>query len=393
MDLGHSAIVYRENEWHVADYPKVGTVSQEHTFDETVVNLKEAKAARKIVFDRSSPLRLVLLTLAMVALSRVYSPLSSEESRLYARVREAQNILWSEMEKRGWTDPVNDLDKTGFIGLDWSETTTTLGFLEAKRNACDPLWAVQFLRWFDRLGLKAGDRVVVTSSASFPGMLYSMLAAAEFRGLAIDLTVSLGASAWGANRSEAPWPLLARVLRAHDLLRTRPLFYTLGGNGENGDGMFPEGIEALKRAAREDGVELFRSGQISDIIDRKMALIAPEIAPNSSRVIGESAARLVVSVGGNLSSLGLDEIVVTLRNGLLFQEDAAAAGDGVIALSLRLGIPVLHLLNLRSLSQKVGIDFETRRPFFTGNTFLAALAGLTLFVLVLASHKRWTWES
>jgi poly-gamma-glutamate system protein len=328
------------------------------------------------------------LTLALVALSRAHLPLSSEESRLYARVREAQNVLWAEMEKRGQTDPDNDLDRTGFIGLDWSETTTTLGSLESKRNACDPLWAVQCLRWFDRLGLKEGDRVVVTSSASFPGMLYALLAAAESRRLTIDLTVSLGASTWGANRPEAPWPLLGRVLRAHGFLRTRPLFYTLGGNGENGDGMFPDGAEALERAAMEDGVELFR-GQLSDIIDRKMALVAPkEVAPE-----GVSPARLVVSVGGNQSSLGLDESVITLRNGLLFREDAAAAGDGVIALSLKLGAPVLHLLNLRSLSERVGIDFETRRPFFTGNAFFTASAGLVLFVLVLASHKRWTWET
>jgi poly-gamma-glutamate system protein len=334
--------------------------------------------------DRSSLPRLVLLTLVLAGFSLIDSPLSPEETRLYRRIGDAQKTLWAEMEARGEADPVNDPDRTGFIGLEWSETTTTLGSLEAKRNSCDPLWGVKCLRWFDTLGLKAGDRIVVSSSASFPGMLYSVLCAAEFRNLAVDLTVSLGASSWGANRPGASWPVLSRILRGHGLLATVPLFYTLGGEGENGGAMLPPGLEALERAAAEEGVELFRSDGLPGIISRKMELIAPENAP---------PACLVVSIGGNESSLGLNDDVLGLPNGLLFRDQAGAAGDGIIALSLRQDIPVLHLLNLQSLAGSAGIDFNTRRPFFTDRPLVFSLLGLLVFILALASHKRWTWEA
>lgn len=334
--------------------------------------------------DRSSLPRLVLLTLLLAGFSLIDSPLSPEETRLYRRIRDAQGVLWAEMEARGEADPLNDPDRTGFIGLEWSETTTTLGSLDSKRNSCDPLWGVRCLRWFDTLGLKAGDRIVVASSASFPGMLYSVLCAAEFRNLAIDLTVSLGASAWGANRPGAPWPVLSRILRGRGFLRTVPLFYTLGGEGENGGGMFPPGIGALERAAAEERVELFRSDDLSRIISRKMALIAPEDAP---------PARLVVSIGGNESGLGLKDEVLGLPNGLLLEDKAGEAGDGIIALSLRRGIPVLHLLNLQSLAGNAGIDFKVRRPYFTNRPLIFSLLGLLAFTLILASHRRWTWEA
>jgi len=336
----------------------------------------------KLFFDRSSPVRLIFLTLCMLGLAqaRAFLPLCPEEALLYSRVRSAQDALWSEMGKRGETDPENDTDKTGFIGLEWSEITTTMGSLESKRNACDPLWAVQCLRWFDQFGLKAGDRIVVLSSASFPGMLYSVLAAGETRGLRIDLTVSLGSSTWGANRPEAPWPVLEAVLRERGFLATRSLFYTLGGGGENGGGMYEGGAEALIRSALESGIELFRSASLWEIIERKTALI------------DRDETRLVVNVGGALSNMGRANDAITLRNGPLFPKDAAAAGDGLIALSLSRGIPVLHLLNLRSLADRSGIDFATRRPSFAGRSIAASLAGAALFVFVLATHKRWSWD-
>jgi predicted RNase H-like HicB family nuclease len=46
-----TAVVHRENEWYVADCPEVGTVSQGHTFDEAIANLKEAT---ELFFEETS---------------------------------------------------------------------------------------------------------------------------------------------------------------------------------------------------------------------------------------------------------------------------------------------------------------------------------------------------
>ena len=126
-------------------------------------------------------MRLMLLTAALCALwAAQRAPLNAEESRLYHKVESAQAFLWDALEQGGISlDVKADPYRSGFIGVEWSVTTTTLGSLEAKRCATDPLWAVRALRWFDAQGLREGDRIAVLASSSFPGLLYSVLAAAE----------------------------------------------------------------------------------------------------------------------------------------------------------------------------------------------------------------------
>ncbi|NLL35956.1 MAG: poly-gamma-glutamate system protein [Fretibacterium sp.] len=345
---------------------------------------------RPVGAGRGSVVRLLLLTLALCllwALGR--SPLTPDERRLYRKVEAAQSCLWSELEAKGLSgDVVADPYRSGFIGVEWSAVTTTLGSLAAKRCATDPLWAVRLLRWFDELGLSAGDRIVVLASSSFPGLLYSVLAAAEERGLNIELTVSLGSSTWGANRPGALWPELAAILRRGGFLRflrTRPLFYTLGGEEEAGHGMPEEGRALLSEAARADGVELFQNKTLSDVIERKMRLVEGRTPPT----------RLVVSLGGSEGNMGTDPEVLTLPPGLLLPDERIAekAGNGALGLSLREGYPVLHLLNLRLLADAEGIAWDLRRNDFAARGFVVhPLFGLALFVLVLMTHRRWTWE-
>lgn len=336
--------------------------------------------------DASSPARLIALAFALALCFLAWrSPsLSREETALYTRIQAAQNLLWTAMEQRGQTDPVNDPDHCGFIGLDWSETSTTLGNLKAKRNACDPLWGAIALRWFDQLGLAEGDRIVVLSSSSFPGLLYSVLAAAESRGLHVALVVSLGSSAWGANRPEAPWPVMARILSSHGFLNTRPAFYTLGGNDEIGKDMPEDGLRLLTAAALADGVELYRPRSLAEVIDRKMALIDPP---------GGDRAKLVINIGGAHSSLGTDDRVIGLSSGLLPGGPEPQAGNGLIAKVLELGLPVAHFLNLRALAERMGISYEHRRPFTARGSAWPPAIGLVLFLLVLATHQRWSWDT
>lgn len=333
-----------------------------------------------------SPLRLVLLTAVLCALwALLRAPLTAEESRLYRRVEAAQAFLWDALEREGVPgDAAADPYRSGFIGVEWSMTTTTLGSLEAKRCAADPLWAVRLLRWFDAQGLREGDRIVVLASSSFPGLLYSVLAAAEHRGLDVGLAVSLGASTWGANRPEAPWPALARILRRGGFLRVRPAFYTLGGEEENGGGMPEEARELLAGAARSDGAALLLAATLEEAIGRKMRLVEGED--------GEAPARLVVGVGGSEGNMGTDPVALSLAPGMRGPGDGGAAGNGVIGRALRAGYPVLHLLNLRALADAEGIGWAERRRSFASRGPVPGALGLALFALVLATHRRWSWD-
>ncbi|MDR1648807.1 MAG: poly-gamma-glutamate system protein [Synergistaceae bacterium] len=310
--------------------------------------------------------------------------LTEEQGRVWDVVRNAQKALWAAQAKtRVPLSPENDPLRTGLIGVEWSPLTTTLGDLGAKRTSCNPLWAVQCLRWFDELGLKKGDRIALYTSSSFPAFALAALAAAEERGLDVLLSVSLGSSMWGANRVEFPWPMMARALREGGFVRTRAAFYTPGGAGDGGRDFSGEIMELLRRLTEEENVPFVVPENLEEAVRFK-----------TERLLGWRP-KLFVNIGGGEASLGDSGTLIS--NGLLlppkefFWSGALPGEGGVIAEALKAGIPVLHILGVRKLAEENGIPWDAgvfvkmnpgRRPVW-------AFAGLILFLAVLYSHRRW----
>ncbi len=115
-------------------------------------------------FLRNARLRLVFLAAVLGAAwyFGTVDRVSGDELRLWEKVRTAQDHLFRWREDRGVApEEGSDREKTGFIGVEWSPLTTTLGPLEAKRTAADPLWAVHALRSFRALGIGEGDNVAL----------------------------------------------------------------------------------------------------------------------------------------------------------------------------------------------------------------------------------------
>ncbi len=260
----------------------------------------------------------------------------------------------------------------GLVGLEWSPLSTTLGSLPSKRTACNPAWALAALRWFDRLGLAPGDPVAVLSSASFPGMLLNVLAAAEHRGLDVYLLVSLGSSTWGCNDPRAPWPLMAQTLRREGFLHVRAQAYTPGGGGEIGGGLSPEALAVMARSSAAVGVPFQRCGSKSEVIRWKMDWIR-SLDP-----------KVVISIGGSSANMGDDPKILKLAPGIHSPEDDGA-GDGVIGQALEAGYSVIHLLNVRELADQEGIPFD-REPMMNGagrRSLGGAVFGLLLYAVAL----------
>jgi poly-gamma-glutamate system protein len=256
--------------------------------------------------------------------------------------------------------------------------------LNAKRTSCNPLWAVQYLRWFDELGLKKGDRIALYSSSSFPAFALSALAAAEERGLDVLLSVSLGSSMWGANRVEFPWPVMARALREGGFVRTRAAFYTPGGAGDGGRDFSGETMELLRSLAEEENVPFVVPKDLEEAVRFK-----------TERLLAWRP-KLFINIGGGEASLG--DSGTLIPNGLLLPGEVGSGelpGEGgVIAEALKAGIPVLHMLGVRKLAEENGIPWDA--PVFVkinpGRRPIWAFAGLALFLAVLCSHRRWLWD-
>lgn len=303
-----------------------------------------------------------------------------EERALGERVQAAQQFLVSWRITNG-TASESDIDTRGcgLIGVEWSDMTTTLGRLESKRTACDPAWAAQFLRWYREAGLEAGDRVAIYSSASFPGLLLSAWLAAEAAGLQTLVVVSLGASTWGANHPELPWPEIEAALRRGGYLKGRADFYSLGGGGEVGGGLSPGAVARLRAVAQSHGIPMLEADSLDGMVEAKAGLL------------GANGVRLLVSIGGPQSSLGDDPDALRFRPGLHVPGAARHAGNGVVARALETGIPVLHLLNIEGLARSVGIPFDGEPGLVPPRHVHPAwaLAGLALFLGVLLTHRRW----
>ena len=334
-------------------------------------------------FGRHTRLKLVVFAVLLGCIWAYGSIdlLKNDEKILWEKVRSAQEYLRAWREETGvGSAPSEDPHGTGFIGLEWSAVTTTLGPLEAKRTAADPLWAVHVLRFFRNLGIAEGDPVAVISSSSFPGLVFSVLAAAEHAGLKILWIHSLGASTWGANHPQLPWPGMASALRNGGYLAKKADRYTLGGRGEMGLDLSPEGKMILENAAQEEGIPLLSARSVKEMTEVKMALIRSE------------KPRLLVSIGGSASTLSGSESEV-LQGGFFLPGSAGneKTAEGVIRAALGSGIPVLHFLGLRRLAGEAGIPYDgvPVAMFLQNRGKTASVSGLAFFFLYLFLHPRW----
>jgi len=328
-----------------------------------------------------------LLALAVVLAGLWYlaapATMTPQEQRLWEKVRAAQHHI-SQWRKQNGSAATEDSDPwgCGLIGVEWSGITTTLGDLSSKRTACDPAWAIQFSRWFGELGLEPGDHIAIYSSASFPGLLLNALAAAEAMELKPQLIVSLGASTWGANHPDNPWPVLAAELRRSGFIGKRANYYTLGGGAELGHGLAPEGVSLLRKAATESGVELLTANNLEEMIALK------------TKLLEKHQPRLLVSIGGSHANLGDAHEVLRLQTGLVPASEINLSGNGIIGFAMRNDIPVIHMLNIKSLSRIAGIPYDRppRKMAPTQVSIWWSAFGVVIFLVVLLRHKRWRLE-
>ncbi len=330
--------------------------------------------------------RLALLAIAMAGLWYLATPavLSSEEQLLWDRVRAAQLQLTHWRESKASATPLEyDPWQCGLIGVEWSMTTTTLGDLAAKRTACNPVWAIQFYRWFSDLQLKPGDNIAIFSSASFPGLLLSAISAAEAMELNPLLVVSLGASTWGANEPDNLWPVLAQEMRRGGFIRKQADYYTLGGEAESGLGLSLEAKTHLHKVAIDSNIELLTADNLQDMIAHKAQLLAMH------------QADLLINIGGSHANMGDDDQILKLSTGLVTGNNKTKAGNGVIGFAIENDIPVIHMLNLKAISNKAGISYDSPPRKIAPNkvSSLWSILGVILFVTVMWTHRRWLLES
>ena len=243
-------------------------------------------------------------------------------------------------------------DVSGLIGSEWTPLVTTMGTLEAKRTATDPLWASVLTRRLATDGIGRGDLIAVGFSGSFPGLDLAVMAAAHELGAGLVAVSSVTASTWGANQPGFTWPEIeCRVVRS-GLLPPASAAVTTGGDDDNGMGLEPD-AKALAARIRDQsasclGAAALRPTDYRDAVDERLSLYR--------RAAGGRRIALYVNVGGASASLGRSPAVLRLRSGFLPPIPFDRSDDrGVMARFAEQHVRVLTLLNVRDLALRWGI--------------------------------------
>jgi poly-gamma-glutamate system protein len=268
-------------------------------------------------------------------------------------VQAASVVLRSEKEARGLLAPdAVDPNRTGMIGIEFSDITTTQGDLASKRTATNPDLAAVLVRLIDSLELSPGRPVVLMLSGSFVGGNVAALAAVEALGLKPVVVLSLTASMWGANQPEFAWLDMMDLLRRRGILSSTAALAVLGGEGGGGGGISAEGLRALRDSAAKAGVRLIEARPFSTLIERLDGELAAVLS-------GMAPPGLVINVGGSLTGLGNCRESFEVPPGLTLGPIPCTQGTPGIAMRLSAaGTPLLQVLNLRRFAAETGLPFD-----------------------------------
>lgn len=284
---------------------------------------------------------------------RGYEASDAQADAARETMRRAETIIRQAKRDEGVaSDPQVGVDESGLVGEELTPLVTTLGSLEAKRTAVNPLWAAVLVRQLAQAGIVPGDLVAAGFSGSFPGLNLATVAAVHALGADLAAVSSVTASTWGANQPGFTWPEMeVRLVKAGAVPRAS-IAVTAGGDGDVASELEPEARAAAlairDACARQLGVPALAPTSARDAIERRMA--AYSRASNGRRVA------LYVNVGGTAASLGDSLAVLRLRSGFVPPRPFdRSEGRGVMARFAERGVPVLTLLNIRDLAARWGV--------------------------------------
>ncbi|PNQ04131.1 hypothetical protein KU43_06465 [Mesotoga sp. SC_NapDC2] len=249
-------------------------------------------------------------------------------------------------------DPSVDPNLTGLIGPEFTELTTTLGNLQAKRTSTNPDFAALLVKYFKELDLKKGDPVAIGASGSFPSLLLATLCACEVLELEPLVIYSIGASEHGATHPEFTFVTILERLVEVGLLKDSLIAVSLGGNYDTASGMFfPKARELMTEIALSSGKTFIYEEPLQASIEKRLELYLEKSAGLPS---------VFVNVGGASTNFGNSHLALSLDNGVLTSFSSIPKGDerGLIFEFAELGVPVIHLLNIRDLAMENGIPID-----------------------------------
>ena len=315
-------------------------------------------------FLKDSPIKGDLVMVILCAVSVIFfvlwkflpqdrpDSLRKEMTRASELMEEATEALKAcRQEKALNFDKSTDINGTGLIGMEHSAITTSMGNLGSKRTSTNPNFAGLIVRLLRECGVQEGDCVAVGASGSFPALIIASLAALETLDLDALWISSLGASQWGANHPQFHWLHMWWCLEESGLFSQPPLALSLGGEGDMGEDMEKSGRQLLWEDIRRSGLQFLHESDPTWNVALRMKIY--EKAAKGKNI------KAFINIGGSWSNMGSDSMVLSLKPGLnRIDKLPPPERRGVIYEMAARGVPVIHLLYMRGLTQRYGLAWD-----------------------------------
>lgn len=276
----------------------------------------------------------------------------AEQLRAAARMAKIAQASIANAKERLHLMQATDVDpnRTGLIGPDWSETTTTIGEVQAKRTATNPDLAAAIARILLGLKPQPGAAVGIIASGSFPGANIASIAAVEALGLKPVVVSSLGSSMFGANDPEFGWLDMESTVRDAGVWRARTAAVVLGGESATAESLSGTGRDMLLRAAHRNGYEPIVANDLAEL-KRSVLKTVNDAAPE-----GLTA---VINVGGSVLGIGTCLDAYGITSGIITRKIPCDRGvTGLVHDFAARNVPVLHLLYIKRLALDWGLPYD-----------------------------------
>lgn len=254
-------------------------------------------------------------------------------------------------------DSFYDINHTGIIGEEFNGVTTTLGSLESKRTSANPNFAAVIVDMLLEAGLKPGDSIAANFSSSFPALNIATIIACEVLDLNPIIITSIGSSTWGGNNLDFTYLDMESHLYNKGFIDSQSIAASPGGATDIGKDMNQEDLKIIIDRIQATGKEIIIEDDLSANIELRYNLYMD----NSKGI------KCFINVGGNVVSFGDTMDSLDTSVGLVDDIDYTISDkSGLVQRFQSENIPIIHLLNIKELSQKYGLKVDSDYPYIVG---------------------------
>jgi len=259
------------------------------------------------------------------------------------------------MESGVFIDDENDPNETGLVGGPFSLITTDEGDLDAKLTTLDPNFSAGMVELMLDMRLQQGDTIAILLTGSMPGANIAVLTAAKAMGLVPIMITSVGASQWGANQVDFTWLDMEEILFNNGFISNRSIAASIGGRNDMGRLLSPAGRDIIISNISKHKLPLIKNTKLAENIDERMKLFSGYRNPK--------AFSAMINIGGGVASLGTSFNSKLLNAGIVKKSDVLDISlreggiEGVLSKFAKNNVPILHVLNIKSLTELLNMPF------------------------------------